>query len=446
MTQSKLTPSELLSRRSVLRGAALGAGVVAVPGLLAACSSGSSTGGSSGGGGTKQTITFGSNYSDPGPEKGIKAMVDAYQKKSGNTVKINKTEHNTYQQNITRYFQGNPDDVAAWFAGYRMQFFASKGYLGDISDVWSGLNGFSDALKAASTGADGKQYFVPLYNYIWDLFYRKSTFDSKGYKPPAKWDDFIALCKQIQKDGAVPLALCDKDGWPAMGTFDIINMRKNGYQFHVDLMAGKESWTSQKVKDVFGLWSTLFPYYQPGANGRTWEEAGTAFGKKEVAMVVFGTPHVALQAPTPADIDDSVVVAYPEIDPANGQDSLDAPIDGFVLTKKAKNPDGGKDFLKFIGTADAENAYLASDPTNIAVNSGGDTSKYNSLQKQSVEILKNTKHIAQYLDRDTRPDFAQTVMQSALQSFIDKHSPSDIDALCKNIDAQAKSIFAQPVS
>ena len=43
MTQSKLTPSELLSRRSVLRGAALGAGVVAVPGLLAACSSGSSS-------------------------------------------------------------------------------------------------------------------------------------------------------------------------------------------------------------------------------------------------------------------------------------------------------------------------------------------------------------------------------------------------------------------
>jgi multiple sugar transport system substrate-binding protein len=444
MTQSKLTPSQL-SRRSVLRGAAIGAGVVAVPGLLAACSNNSSGSGSSSGG-PQPTVTFGSNYSDEGPKKGLQAMVDAYQTKSGNKVKINTTEHNTYQNNITRYLQGNPDDIASWFAGYRMQFFASKGYLADISDVWSSLQGFSDALKGASTGADGKQYFVPLYNYVWNLFYRKSTFDAKGYKAPATWDDFIALCKQIVADKGIPLGLSDKDGWPAMGTFDIINMRKNGYQFHVDLMAGKKSWTDQKVKDVFGLWSTLFPYYQPGANGRTWEEAGDAFGKQQTAMVVFGTPHVALRAPTPADIEDSVLVAYPQIDPANGQDSLDAPIDGFVLTKKAKNADAAKAFLKFIGTADAENAYLASDPTNIAVNSGGDSSKYNALQKQSVDILAKTKHIAQYLDRDTRPDFAQTVMQSALQSFIDKHSPSDIDALCANIDAQAKSIFATPVS
>src|SRR2546421_10410647 len=71
MVQSLLTPSQL-SRRSLLRGAALGAGVVTVPGLLAACSGG---GGSSGGsGGAKQqNITFGSNYSDPTPMKALQA-------------------------------------------------------------------------------------------------------------------------------------------------------------------------------------------------------------------------------------------------------------------------------------------------------------------------------------------------------------------------------------
>src|SRR2546421_1235186 len=129
MTQSLLTPSQL-SRRSLLRGAALGAGVVTVPGLLAACSGG---GGSSGGsGGAKQqNITFGSNYSDPTPMKALQAVVDGYTKKSGNTVKVNTVAHNDYQTNITRYLQANPDDVAAWFAGYRMQFFAQKGYLED---------------------------------------------------------------------------------------------------------------------------------------------------------------------------------------------------------------------------------------------------------------------------------------------------------------------------
>jgi multiple sugar transport system substrate-binding protein len=443
MTQLSPTPSQL-SRRSVLRGVAAGAGVVALPGLLAACSSSSSGGG--GGGGGKQTISLGSNYSDPKPKQGIQAMANAYQTKSGNTIKVNTTEHNTYQTNITRYLQGNPDDTAAWFAGYRMQFFAEKGYLADINEVWSALTGFSDAMKAASTGHDGKQYFVPLYNYPWGLFYRKSIFDAKGYKAPDTWDDFTALCKQIQKDGMTPLAFADKDGWPAMGTFDYINMRANGYQFHVDLMAGKESWTDTKVKNVFGLWSTLFPYYQTGSLGRTWEQAGTSFGKKECAMVVFGSPHVELQAPTPADSDDSILIPYPQIDPANGHDSVEAPIDGFVVPKKAKNLAGAKDFAKFIGTADAENAYLKTDPSNVAVNSGADTSGYSKMQKQSVDLVSKAKHVSQYLDRDTRPDFAQTVMIPALQSFIDKHSSSDIDALLANIEAQKKSIFATPVS
>src|SRR3954451_12149849 len=79
MTQSLLTPSQL-SRRSLLRGAAVGAGVVTVPGLLAACSGGGGGSGSSGGG--KQTITFGSNYSDPQPKQGLQAMVDGYKSKS----------------------------------------------------------------------------------------------------------------------------------------------------------------------------------------------------------------------------------------------------------------------------------------------------------------------------------------------------------------------------
>src|SRR2546430_2586985 len=443
MTQSLLTPSQL-SRRSVLRGAAVGAGVVTLPGLLAACSSSGGSSGSSGG--AKQTIGLGSNYSDPQPKKGIQDTMDAYQKKSGNTVKVNTVSHNDYQTNITRYLQANPDDVAAWFAGFRMQFFAQKGFLADISDVWSGLSGFSEGLKGASTGADGKQYFVPLYNYPWAMFYRKSTFDSKGYKAPGTWDELIALMKQMKKDGiTTPLGFADKDGWPAMGTFDYLNMRANGYQFHVDLMAGKESWTSDKVKNVFKLWASLFDYYQPGSLGRTWEEGGTSFAKKEVGLVVFGLPHVALQ--TPKDqLDDVVIFPFPAIDPANGIDSVEAPIDGFVLTAKAKNPAGGKDLLKFLGTAGAEDTYLKSDATNIAINSSADTSGYSALQKAAVDLTAKAKHVSQYLDRDTRPDFAQTVIIKAFQSFIDKHSASDIDALCVSIEDQKKSIFATPIS
>ena len=101
-------------------------------------------------------------------------------------VDVNTVDHNTFQEQINNYLQGTPDDVFTWFAGYRMQFFAAaRASPTPIDDVWEKIGGnFSTAFKQASTGLDGKQYFVPFYNYPWAVFYRKSLFEEKGYERP----------------------------------------------------------------------------------------------------------------------------------------------------------------------------------------------------------------------------------------------------------------------
>jgi multiple sugar transport system substrate-binding protein len=63
------------------------------------------------------------------------------------------------------------------------------------------------------------------------------------------------------------------------------------------------------------------------------------------------------------------------------------------------------------------------------------------LQKKAAELVAGAKQISQFLDRDTRPDFASTVMIPAFQEFID--NPDDIDGLTKGIEGQKKNIFAQ---
>src|SRR5438067_663150 len=171
------------------------------------------------------TVSFGSNASAPVPKKATAAVLAAFSKATGTKVQVNTVDHNTFQQQINSYLQGRPDDVFTWFAGYRMQFFAQKGLLSPIDDVWHSLSPqFSPALKAASTGLDGHQYFVPIYNYPWAIFYRRSVFKEKGYTTPKTWDEFIALAKKMKADGN-PMGFTDRDGWPAMGTFDYLNMR-----------------------------------------------------------------------------------------------------------------------------------------------------------------------------------------------------------------------------
>ena len=189
-----------LGRRSVLKGAMFAGAALGIPGLLAACGS-SSSGGASSGGAPSGTLTFGSNYSDDIPKKAMQDVVDAYMgKESKVTVKVNTVDHNTFQENINNYLQGKPDDVFTWFAGYRMRFFASKGLVGDISDVWKDFTGFSDAFKAASTGDDGKQYFVPLYNYPWAMFYRPSVFSQvrlhRAEDPRRAEDASVPRCRR----------------------------------------------------------------------------------------------------------------------------------------------------------------------------------------------------------------------------------------------------------
>src|SRR5689334_8335180 len=152
-----------LSRRAVLSGTMLGAGALAVPAALAGCGSSS---GSSGGDTSNKTVTVGSNYSDAVTKKAVGDVIAKFDSSKGYTTKINTVDHNSFQENITRYLQGNPDDAFTWFAGFRMRFFAAQGLATPIDDVWQTIgSNYSDAFKKASTGDDGKMYFVPFYNY-----------------------------------------------------------------------------------------------------------------------------------------------------------------------------------------------------------------------------------------------------------------------------------------
>ena len=385
------------------------------------------------------TVTFGSNYSDAVPKAAMANVLKNFTAKTGIPVKVNTVDHNTFQEQINSYLQGQPDDVFTWFAGYRMQFFAAKGLAGQIDDVWKVLTPLMPpAMKSASTGQDGHQYFVPIYNYPWAIFYRKSLFKQKGYSAPVTWNQFIALCKRMKADGLIPIAFSDKDGWPAMGTFDILNMRINGYQFHVDLMAGKVAWDSPKVKAVFNTWRQILPYTSPAALGLTWQEAAQQLLNKQAGMYLLGA-FVGEQFAKPADHADLDFFPYPAINPKYGQDSLDAPIDGFMMAKKPKNPEGAKALLTYLGSAAAANTFLATSPNNVGANKLTDRSKYSALQKKGATMIASAKHIAQYMDRDTRPDFASTVMIPSLQSFLNK--PDDVDALVKSIEKQKKAIF-----
>jgi multiple sugar transport system substrate-binding protein len=430
-----------VSRRGLLKGFGASAGAVALPAALAACGSDSGGSSASSGGGGKSgpgTVSIGSNASDAVPKAAYVKVFADFKKKTGGTVQVNTVDHNTFQEQINSYLQGKPQDTFMWFAGYRMQFFAQRGLAHDINEVWAKVgSNFSDALKKQSTGLDGKQYFVPFYYYPWAVFYRPSVFKQHGYQVPKTLDQMTSLAQQMQKDGLVPIAFADKDGWPAMGTFDILNLRINGYDFHIQLMKGQAAWTDPKVQKVFDTWRGLLPYHQQGSLGRTWQEAAQGLASKKAGMYLLGM--FVGQQFTGAAHEDLDFFAFPEVDSNVGMDTLDAPIDGFMVSKDPKNLDGSYALLEYLASGRAQNIYLKTDPNNIATAKDADTSGYSKLQQKAVQLINSASNISQFMDRDTRPDFASTVMIPSLQDFI--KNPNDVAGLTKKIEAQKKTIF-----
>jgi multiple sugar transport system substrate-binding protein len=423
-----------MTRRSLFRAAALVGGVAAAPSLLSAC------GGSSSSGSTNH-VTFGSNNSDGASRSSFQALMGRATKVTGVSVEVNTSDHDTFQNNISNYLQATPDDLFTWFSGYRMRYFAAQGLVEPIDDVWDKIgHNFGAAEKNVSRGADGHFYLVPFYTYPWVVFYNKSEFRKRGYEEPTTWDQFIALAKRMKTDGITPIAFGNKDLWPSLGTFDILNMRINGYDYHMSLLSHDTPWTDPGVTAVFDHWRELMPYVQSGANGRDWQDAAKSLETKKAGMMYQGTAQVAANYAA-GDLDDLDFFLYPEINPAYGQDFMDAPTDGFMMPRKAKNKEAGKKILEYLGTPKAENLYLRSAQWEIGAASGANEQNYNAIQRKSVEVLAKSKKTAQFMDTDTVPAMA-TAMEQLIQRFIDDPTSATVKKLQASAEAQAKGIFA----
>ncbi|WP_206492802.1 ABC transporter substrate-binding protein [Rhodococcus sp. KRD162] len=417
------------SRRDFLRSALVAAGAVTAGGMLSACSSSLDP----------NTVTLGSRLSDKNSKVGVEDVVAMYRQQTGGDIRVNTVDSTSFQENVNNYLQGTPDDVFTWMGGYRMKYFADKGLVEDISNVWASNGaGYSESFRKNSTGSDGNQYLIPFFYYPWAVFYRPSLWAERGYEPPKTYDQWVALNKQMQADGITPIGFGARDGWPPMGTFDYLNLRLNGVDFHRTLLAGDVSWTDNRVRTVFDTWRELLPFHQPQPLGRKIADAQTALLNKSVGSLVAGM-FVAQSFPAGAEREDLDFFPFPELDSAIGSSTVEAPMDGFMMRADPRNRPAAEQLLTFLTGPEPAVAYAMQDPQAIPAHRDADLSNFPALVRKSANLVQNAEDITQFFDRDTRPDFASIVMIPALQQFIG--NPNDVDGLVRSIERQKSAVF-----
>ncbi|HTF12180.1 MAG TPA: extracellular solute-binding protein, partial [Asanoa sp.] len=327
-----------------------------------------------------------------------------------------------------------------WYAGSVARDYASKGFLLDVSDLWTGNGpcaGYSPALKELSTAGDGKQIFVPTNYYWWGVFYRKSAFQEWGVQVPTTWDEFIAVCKTIKSKGVAPISMgTGSTPWVASGWFDYLNLRINGAEFHRDLLAGKHPFDGPEVKAVMDHYRQLVEYIDPKGRSYSWQDAVTPLTAKKAGMYLIGA---FITSGVPSDaVDDLDFFRVPIIDPSVPV-AEEAPTDGYFASAKSRNPQGAKELLGYLASAPAQQQFIQlAKSSNLPTSQAVDTTTFAPLVQKGIKMLNESKAITQFFNRDSS-DELQTTADTALTKFLD--SPGDVNKILTEWQGAAKKVL-----
>ncbi len=375
-------------------------------------------------------LVINSDHSDPAPKKAMEELIADFEAKHPDIkVKWNNFDHEGYKSAIRNFLTADPPDVAAWYAGNRMAPFVKAGLFEPVDDVWEKA-GFNEQLKsaAASMTIDGKKWGVPYTYYQWGIYYNKDVYKKVGVSEPKNWDEFVAACEKFSAAGIDCLTTGTKALWPGAGIFDYINLRTNGYEFHMDLTAGKVAWTDDKVKATFANWAKIVPYITKNHAAIDWQDAAALLVQGKAANYVMGNFAVATFKDGGMTNDNLGFMVFPEITPGMPR-AEEAPTDTFHIPAGAKNKEDAKAFLAYLGSPEAQtkmNATLGQLPTNNKSTVGDDP-----FIKAGFEMLSGAYALAQFFDRDAPADMAKAGMEG-FQEFMVK--PDNVDRILERLE------------
>ncbi|POO55800.1 extracellular solute-binding protein [Agrobacterium rosae] len=377
-------------------------------------------------------ITINSDHSDPVPKKAMEELIADFQKANpGVTVKWNNFDHEGYKSAIRNFLTADAPDVVAWYAGNRMEPFVKAGLFEDVTDVWT-ANGLEDQLKSASPSMtiDGKKWGVPYTYYQWGIYYRKDIFQSQSITPPKTWDELLAASKKLKDAGITPFTIGTKAQWPAAGWFDYLDLRVNGYDFHMQLTSGKVPYTDPRVKAVFEKWAELVKpgYFIENHAAIDWQDAVPQLVQGKAAMYLMGNFAVATFKNGGLKEEQIGFLPFPEIT-AGLPNAEEAPTDTFHIPKGAKNKDDAKKFLAYIASPEVQskmNATLGQLPVNNKAQKPTDP-----FLEAGFDMLSKATAIAQFYDRDAQAEMAKAGMEG-FQEFMVK--PDKIDAILARLE------------
>lgn len=259
----------------------------------------------------------------------------------------------------TRFIREDYPDIIGIGGEINYSYFVQADILEDISD-YPGLAliqpAYMDILEGLKFVPTEGTYGVPYVANAAGVLYNRTMFREHGWEIPNTWDEFIALCDEIQAAGIQPLYFGFKDTWTCLAPWNALAVGLAPADICRQVNRGETNFTDN-YREIAEKLLQLLPYGEDGPFAYSYNDACTAFANGQSAMFTIGSYAVPQIKSVNPDMDiDSFVM------PANNQaekNILNSGVDlQFCLTRSCKNKDAAYEVLDFLLEHDNVQAYL----------------------------------------------------------------------------------------
>lgn len=420
------------------------AGLLTTVLALAACGSGSSgtTAGSASDTKSAGTLEVFSWWTSGSEDAALKDLTSAFTADFPSTKIVNGAVAgggggNAQQILQTRIQGGNPPDTWQVHLGKALNQYTDASVLADATGVYE-KNGFNKVMPKAlidSMSVNGKIYAVATGAHRGNiLWYSLPALKKAGVTPPAAGytlDQFITDLGKVKASGQIGLCLGGKDAFAPAELFENTLLGTVGPDGWAELTSGKKQWTDPSVVKAADYLGKMTGYLDPEASALTWDQAAKKLAAGTCAFNSMGD--WAYGEMIKAGAKEGVNFGY-VAHPGN-TGSFMAVVDAFVVAEKAKNKQGGLDFLATVGKKDVQLAFNK-DKGSTPVRTDVDTSSLPPYQQDAAKSWKSDKLVNTIVHGAAmNPQFVQSFFEGVTQFLQTKNSA----ALTKTLQTAASS-------
>jgi glucose/mannose transport system substrate-binding protein len=314
----------------------------------------------------------------------------------------------------TRMLGGDPPDTFQVHMGHELiDTWVVADKMEPLDDIYAEM-GYNTAFPQGVldiVSYQGHPYSVPVNihraNMLW---YNTKVFEDAGLHPPTTYDEFFQVADSLRARGITPLALGDVGSWADANLFETVLIGTLGPEAYKGLWTGQTSWSDPQVTQALETTKRMLAYANADHSALSWDQANDMVISGQAGMTIMGDWVDA----------DNLAKKFPNsgwaVAPGN-QGVFDALSDTFGLPKGAPHREAALNWLRLIGTPEAQdlfNPIKGSIPANV--NAGH--ANYTPYLTQSMESWKTDTIVPSLAHGAAASEGWVTAIQDALTVFV----------------------------